>query len=171
MIGASQTGRSKRTQGYSLLEILMVIFIVLVLLAMSMPNLLGAQASAREASAAMAMDAIHKGQTIYLIQYGSYAPSLICLGPPKPGSLPSASAADILDPLLANGMLKGYKLRYQALDWNHDGLPDAYRVNADADTTSGTRRFYYVDETGIIRVEVLTSASSTSKPMGSIGDK
>jgi len=158
-------------RGFSLVELLMVIFIVLVLLAMAMPNLLSAQANAREASAAMAMSSIHKGQTIYLIQYGSYAPSLVFLGPPAPGSLPSASAADILDPLLASGFIRGYNVRYQAIDLNHDGLPDAYRVNADGDPGSGVRRFYYVDETGIVRVEILSSATARSKPMGSIGEK
>ncbi|MBI3406503.1 MAG: prepilin-type N-terminal cleavage/methylation domain-containing protein [Acidobacteria bacterium] len=161
----------KNQRGFSLSELLVVVAIVLVVLGLALPNLFRAQATAQEGAAAAAMRAIHLGESIYFSQYGYYASSLLSLGPPKPGSKPSPSAADILDANLARGWVRGYSLRYQAIDLDGNGFPDGYVVNADGDPLRGTRRFYYVDETGIIRVELEMPASRNSGAAGSFGNK
>jgi type IV pilus assembly protein PilA len=157
----------ERQRGFSLIELVIVLSIVLVLLGLAIPNLLRAKDSARDAAAVAAMRAIHQGESIYLIQYGSYAPSLANLGPPKPGTRPSAEAADLIDANLAAGFLRGYLLSYQVVDLDGDGLPDGYLVKASPESGPTQRRSYEMDHKGTLAERL--SQPPKEGPSGGIG--
>jgi len=130
-------------RGFSLIELLIVIAIILIIITIAMPKLTHARMFAQETAAIQAVKTIHTGQVQYYSQYGKYAASLTELGPPASGA-PSAASADIIGNDLANGEKQGYKFTLAA-------TPGGYTVTAvpTAFGTSGSRTFFS-DQTMVI---------------------
>ena len=98
----------RRTAGFSLMELLIVIAIILIILTFAVPKLQNARRFALETAAKKAIVTIHTAETQYYSQYGQYATSLAQLGPPASGNA-GASGADLIDRDLASGEKGGYK--------------------------------------------------------------
>jgi prepilin-type N-terminal cleavage/methylation domain-containing protein len=101
----------KRARGFSLLELLIVIAIILIIAALAIPNLLRARIAANEASAANSIRKITTAEVAYASAYPTigYAAALIDLGGPAVGCNPSSASACILDSILSSGTKSGYK--------------------------------------------------------------
>lgn len=76
-----------KTKGFSLIELLLVVAIILILAAIAIPRMLQARISANEASAATSIRTITNAQVIYKISHTGYAPDLSKLGPADSGLL------------------------------------------------------------------------------------
>lgn len=71
-------------QGFSLIELLIVIAIILIIAAIAIPNMLRTKLNANEAAAVSNMRSITTAEATYSASYGSvqgYAPQLALLGP------------------------------------------------------------------------------------------
>lgn len=81
-------------RGFSLIELLIVVAIILVIAAIAIPNMLRARISANEASAISSVRAINTAQVTYAVTYPleGYADDLAKLGAPTSGSVSSANA-------------------------------------------------------------------------------
>src|SRR3984893_11714479 len=102
-----QFPKRRRARGFSLIELLIVIAIILIILAIAVPKLGSAKMNANEMAVIREIQTITSMQTQYQSQFGKYAATLAELGPPTSGG-PGPQAADLIPGSLAAGEKDGY---------------------------------------------------------------
>jgi type IV pilus assembly protein PilA len=125
-----------QNRGFSLIELMIVMAIMLVIAVIAVPNFRKALMHANETAAIATIKTIHAAQLQYQTQYGRFAPSLAELGPPQNGE-PTAQAADMIDSNLASGEATGYRfsLTGNAAGYVIKAVPLTYN-------TTGSLSFY-----------------------------
>jgi prepilin-type N-terminal cleavage/methylation domain-containing protein len=102
----------QKAKGFSLIELLIVVAIILIIASIAIPNLLRSKQSANEAAAVSVLRNVHNAQAVYIIEYTNsvgYANSLIKLGPGNPCTKAAACLTDQLVGCAAEPCLKsGY---------------------------------------------------------------
>jgi len=95
----------RKQNGFSLIELLIVVAIILIIAAIAIPNLLRARMAANESSAVSSLRTINTGEITYQSTYPTvgYAPALVNLGGVNGAAcVPSSTTACVIDSLLAN---------------------------------------------------------------------
>src|SRR5438270_13929942 len=104
------TGMRSKEKGFSLIELLIVVAIILIIAAIAIPNLLRSKMAANEASAVASLRTINTSSVAYSTTYGAYPTNLTNLGPAS--GAPSSTTADLVDSVLASGTKSGYTITY-----------------------------------------------------------
>ncbi len=151
-----------RQKGFSLIELLIVVAIILIIAAIAIPNLLRARISANEASAVGSLRTLNTAMVSYASTYPSTQfPNALLSLQPSPGVAPSATASDLLDPVLsgqnpatATPQKSGYTFTL-GIGAATTGVPPGvvtYGAVASPITPNTTGiRYFLSDQSGVIR--------------------
>src|ERR1700688_4365610 len=102
-----------KQKGFSLIELLIVVAIILIIAAIAIPNLLRSKMAANEASAVASLRTLNTTIVAYSTTYQTDPALLSNLAP---ATTPSSTAADLVDQLLGTdpAVKSGYTITYKA---------------------------------------------------------
>jgi prepilin-type N-terminal cleavage/methylation domain-containing protein len=167
--GGTQAGLSLRVaqgkaRGFSLIELLIVVAIILIIAAIAIPNFMRARIQANEAAAISNLRTVSTANVIYTTQWAvGYAAQFSYLG----GSgTPTATGAVLIDVILAGGAKNGYTYTYTAGPISPSGTIDSYTITADPLNPGATgQRYFFMNESGVIRTSLTAQATVTDPPI------
>jgi type IV pilus assembly protein PilA len=144
----------QKDKGFSLIELLIVVAIILIIAAIAIPNLLRARIAANESSAVSAVRTINTAEVTYSTSFPTtgYADLLTNLGGAAP-CVPAIATACLLDTVLSGGAKSGYS--FAAVGANKvNGVNTTYTAGAAPITfnQSGVRNFCS-NEDGVLRFD------------------
>jgi len=162
-------GHAGNRRGFSLIELLIVVAIILIIAAIAIPSYLRSKMAANEASAAEHVRAITTAATAYNTTWNNgYPPDLPTMG--GLGLTATCKQAMLLDPLITTKpfLKSGYIFSYQGVGPNTPAVPGctpgfwAYLVTAAPVTPGFTgQRSFCSDLPGVIHYDA-TGAAITS---------
>jgi type IV pilus assembly protein PilA len=153
----------RNQKGFSLIELLIVVAIILIISAIAVPNLLSARAAANESSAVGSLRTLDVANETYSSTYGvGYAPNLAALGP---AASATSASADLIDNVLATGTKTGYTFAYNPGTADSSGNINTFMVNANPVSSATGTRYFYLDQTAVVTAAYGTAASSSDTPL------
>jgi type IV pilus assembly protein PilA len=158
--------KHKREHGFSLIELLIVVAIILIIAAIAIPNLLRSRIAANEASAVGSLRTLNTAEITYNTTYPNvgYACSLSTLAPPSSGSATS-SAAGLVDSTLAGGTKSGYSFTVG----NCTGTPKSSYQYTAAPVSPGItgQRYFCTDTSAVLQYSAssITTCGSSTTPI------
>jgi len=153
----------RHEKGFSLVELLIVVAIILVIAAIAIPSLIRSRIAANQASAIESLRVLGTSEVTYAATFGGgYSATLPALGPVPAGAVASTNAAGLVDDLLASGFKSGYTFTYTPTLLDTTGRYNGYIILANPTNVGVSGNdFYYEDETHLIRMNTTAQAGSS----------
>jgi type IV pilus assembly protein PilA len=149
----SSRNTASRNCGFSLVELLIVVAIILVITAIAVPNYLKSRRTANEASAVSSLRSICTGQINYRNSVGSYT------------TMSGLHDDGILDDILGSGQKSGYQfVSTPGADPKLQFVVTAAPTIPTGVTATGDR-YYYADQSNVIRYQLGSPANASSPPL------
>ena len=152
-----------KERGFSLIELLIVVAIILIIAAIAIPNLLRAKIAANESSAVSSLRTINTAEVTYSSSWGAgYAAVVDNLGGVAPCAPATAAAACIIDSALSVAPYTKSGYVFVAVgNTPVSGVNNGFEVNASPVVVDVTgKRAFCSDQTGVLR------ANTTGVPIG-----
>jgi type IV pilus assembly protein PilA len=159
------SGPCSSSKGFSLIELLIVVAVILIIAAIAIPNFVRSKMTANEASAVQNMRNVTTAEYLYSSTYSiNFSADLVSLGGNT--ATPDTGHAELIDQVLAAGQKSGYSFGYSAGPLDGQGHVTTYAVNASPLIPGSTgQRYFYTDQTGVIRWNGSTAAAATDAPI------
>ena len=171
----------RKQKGFSLIELLIVVAIILIIAAIAIPNLLRARIAANESSSVSSIRTVNTAEVTYQSAYPTlgYADLLVSLGPGAgvytcPAGGPTSAAACLVDGVLSNNGnpagngKSGYSFAAVGVKGAVGTVLATYQVGTAPlnFNQTGVRRFCSAED-GVLRADQNTGASTTPDTAGS----
>ena len=146
--------------GFSLIELLIVVAVILIIAAIAIPSFMRSKMAANEASAVQTVRDINTAEAAYSIQFGmGYSTNLSYLG--GTGTTATTTNALLLDPVVSTGSKDGFSFTYAVTGTDASGNPADYSLNGNPIAAGSTgNRWFYSDQTSVIRFNNASPAST-----------
>ena len=158
----------RKQKGFSLIELLIVVAIILIIAAIAIPNLIRARMSANEASAVGSVRSINTAEISYNAAYPAtgFSTTLAALGGTGTCT-PSTATGCFIDSVLTNGTKSGYTFTVGGGSCTASTPQNCYNVQASATQQgqSGIRSFCSYED-AVVRYS--TSSGITSPCAASV---
>ena len=155
-------------KGFSLIELLIVVAIILIIAAIAIPNLLRSRIAANEASAVGSLRTLNTAEVTYNTTYPSvgFACSLGVLGPPTSGTSATSVTAGLIDANLALGSKSGYSFTLplsSGCNPSSAGINTTYDIGAQPVSPGVTgQRYFCSDLSGVIQFNASAAFTDSS---------
>ncbi len=142
----------RKPKGFSLIELLIVVAIILIIAAIAIPNLLRARVSAQEAAAANQVKTLVTAETAYILAYPSCGYVVMtALG----GDGTGPTAAGILDNVFPDRDGYHYDINLSGSGGNCGVISGSnFTIEASPLAGYGTERYYFSDPSAQIHFKV-----------------
>jgi prepilin-type N-terminal cleavage/methylation domain-containing protein len=164
----------KKQKGFSLIELLIVVAIILIIAAIAIPNLIRSKMAANEASAVASLRTINTAEVVFSSTYNTATVFSVDLKGLADGgtagfcanstNIPTATQACLIDNALAAATASttpksGYFFTYTT-------GTGTYTLTAAPQTVNSTGvRYFFTDQTVVIRAKAGAAAGSTDSPI------
>jgi len=162
----------RKQKGFSLIELLIVVAIILIIAAIAIPNLLRSRMAANEASAVGSIRTLNTAQVTYSSTYPDYgfATDLSRLGPTTAGVGGTFDHSGLVDSILGCGTSPCVKSGYQfevtggPTGCGVVGTPcNTYTATGGPVTVGQTgQRYFCSDQSGVIRFDQTNTVYGTA---------
>ena len=160
---------NKKQKGFSLIELLIVVAIILIIAAIAIPNLMRSRMAANESSAVGSVRTINTAQVTYAANYPDtgYAANLTSLGGAvgacAPGTSGTTTAACLIDPTLSRGNKSGYSFAVSGGVQGGGPINNVYTVIGVPQAIGSTgQRGFFSDQSGVSRYTLDGSAPTAA---------
>jgi type IV pilus assembly protein PilA len=172
--------RNNKQKGFSLIELLIVVAIILIIAAIAIPNLLRSKMAANEASAVASLRTLNTTEILFSTQCNiGLSSDLATLGPDATtGNKPlcDGTGDDLVDATMAGGVngaapaagvkvatKSGYTITYAPVC--AAGVCSTYTITALPVSQGGTGiRSFFTDQTGVIHANATGAAPKATDP-------
>jgi len=175
--------KRKQQKGFSLIELLIVVAIILIIAAIAIPNLLRSRMAANESSAVGSVRTMNTAAISYNSTYGNgFPPSMAAIGNNGTTSI-SCTNGEFIDTVLTSGTKSGYTfilshgLAANILNSTSSscsggyGYSDGYMITATPVTVGTTgQRSFCTDASGVIRFNTQGTTNAGPSPNCAVGD-
>ena len=153
-----------KQKGFSLIELLIVVAIILIIAAIAIPNLLRSRIAANESSAVGSIRTLNTAEVTYASTYPDlgFTCTLANLGPPAGSASATSTTAGLIDNVLASGVKSGYTFALQGCSVAGSTTINVTYQSTGVPTAPGQtgQRAFCSDQSGVIKYDATGSGST-----------